>query len=89
MEADASFTFNPKVTVGWLNAMEVWGYGGSVPLNTEGIAVSITSGNNFVIMMKFEYVMSSLSLTYIKVRYKMTDLRGIRGVYAPPLRGPK
>jgi len=87
VEADASFTFNPEVAVGWLNAFDVWGWGSYVPLNTEGIAVNITSGNNFIIMIKFEYVMVSITLTYIKVRYKMTDLRGIRGVYAPPLRG--
>lgn len=87
VEADASFTFGPEIAVGWLNALDVWGWGNYVHLNNEGIAVNITAGNNFVIMIKFQYVMESITLTYIKVRYKMTDLRGIRGVYAPPLRG--
>ena len=32
---------------------------------------------------------STIGIDYIKVRYKMTDLRGIRGVYAPPLRGQR
>jgi len=88
VEADVAFTFEPKVTIGWLNSMDEWGWGKVSSFNGEGIAVNIISGNSFLIQITFEFVIPSMTLTYMKVRYKMTDLRGIRGVYAPPLRGP-
>ena len=89
VETDTLLMFNPKLAVGWLNSIDVWGWGSYVPLNNEGIAVNITSGSSFCIMLKLDYVAPMINLTYIKVRYKMTDLRGIRGVYAPPLRGQR
>jgi len=89
MESDALLVFGPTVSVGWLNTLDVWGFTSDIPLNNEGIAAVIASGSDFCFQIKFTIVAESLRLSYIKVRYKMTDLRGIRGVYAPPLRGPK
>ena len=87
IESDVFVSFKPTVAVGWMNTLFVWGYGADIPLNNEGVAAVITSGNEFVLQFKFEYIATMLPMKYIKVRYKMTDLRGIRGVYAPPIRG--
>ena len=89
VESDALLTFNPTATVGWMNTLAVWGYTIPVPLNNEGVASIIASGNEFMIKMDFALVAVMSPVKYIKVRYKMTDLRGIRGVYAPPLRGQR
>ena len=87
VESDVFVAFNPTVSVGWMNTLLVWGYGDDVPLNNEGVASVIASGNEFIVQFKFELVARTSPIKYIKVRYKMTDLRGIRGVYAPPPRG--
>ena len=87
VESDALLTFNPTMTVGWMNTLAVWGYTTPVPLNNEGVASIIASGNEFVVKLDCALVAVMSPIKYIKVRYKMTDLRGIRGVYAPPLRG--
>jgi hypothetical protein len=57
------------------------------PINYQGIATVIASGDAFRFKVKFPTIESTFKLSQIKSRYKMTDLRGIRGVYAPPLRG--
>lgn len=64
-----------------------WGSGSYSPVNNEGIATVIASGNTFRFKAKFSTLNSDFKLGHIKSRYKMTDMRGIRGVYAPPLRG--
>ena len=87
IETDALLTFNPEVTVGWMSTLAVWGYSNTVPLNNEGIACIIASGNEFMVQISCDFVAVDSPIKYIKVRYKMTDLRGIRGVYAPPIRG--
>jgi len=87
VESDALITFGAKALIGWANTLAVWGYTNEVSLNNEGIAAVIVSGNEFVVKLNFDYVGGTLPIKYIKVRYKMTDLRGIRGIYAPPLRG--
>jgi hypothetical protein len=59
---------------------------GTIKLNDEGIAAVTAAGNEFAVMILFEGEYSLIEkapMRYIKVRYKMTDLRGIRGVYAP------
>lgn len=87
IETDAIAVFEPKALVGWMNTLEVMGYTPAVPLNNEGIAAITASGSEFAVQILFKYVAENSPIKYIKVRYKMTDLRGIRGVYAPPLRG--
>jgi hypothetical protein len=58
-----------------------------VPVNNMGIA-SITAAGNFLrFRMTFGTLYNGFKISYMKVRFKMTDLRGIRGVYAPPPRG--
>ena len=55
--------------------------------NSQGIFNLIIAGTTFKVMMKFTGVTSDTIVSYIKLRYKMTDLRSIRGIYAPPPRG--
>lgn len=57
------------------------------PLNNQGICSITVSGNTFRFRLKSNPDHDDLRIGYIKARYKMTDLRGIRGVYAPPPRG--
>ena len=87
VESDALITFDPVAKVGWMNTLSVWGYSDSVPLNDQGVAAIIISGNEFIVQLDFTLVAVIAPIKYIKVRYKMTDLRGIRGVHAPPPRG--
>jgi len=87
VESDALLTFSPTVSVGWMNSLAVWGFTTAVPLNIEGIASTIASGNEFTVLISCTLVAVDSPIKYIKIRYKMTDLRGIRGVYAPPPRG--
>lgn len=58
-----------------------------VPMNELGISTQIISGVDFRLCLKASSY-SDINLDYIKQRWKMTDLRSIRGVYAPPPRGP-
>ena len=87
IESDALLTIEPTVTIGWANTLAVWGYTSAVQLNNEGLAAFVASGNDFIVQFTFTFVGAFSPITYVKVRYKMTDLRGIRGVYAPPIRG--
>jgi len=90
VESNALVLLGVRARVGWMNTMEEWGYSDYVPMNNEGIAAIIAGGgSDFVVELKFNFIYRSIRLSYIKVRYKMTDLRGIRGVYAPPLRGQR
>lgn len=89
IEAAALATMNPMVSAAWAKSFfpEVWGYTDYVPVNYEGVANLIISGVDFMIRLKFDNVFSGSRISYIKVRYKMTDMKSIRGIYAPPPRG--
>lgn len=56
-------------------------------INKQGLASVPISGVYFKAGVRFETVDSDFATSYIKLRFKMTDLRGIRGVYAPAPRG--
>ena len=59
-----------------------------VSLNDLGAAVLIVSGVEFRLCVRFGLFSPFVSsLDYAKIRWKMTDLRGLRGVYAAPPRG--
>ena len=87
VESDALVTFSPVAKVGWMNTLAAWGYSNSVPLNDQGIASIIAAANEFIVQIDFTLVAVISPIKYIRVRYKMTDMRGIRGVHAPPPRG--
>ena len=59
------------------------------PINNMGIATITAVGNRFRFRLRFSDINNDFRIGYINVRYKMTDLRGIRGVYAPPIRGQR
>lgn len=59
---------------------------GPVPVNDQGVATLIVSGTEFQVALEASSP-EEMNLNYLKLRYKMTDLRSLRGVYAPPLRG--
>ena len=87
METDVLVVWEPEINVLWMNSLGVWGESGYVPLNDQGVASVIIDGADFSFAIRFQTLSRILRLNYIKVRYKMTDLRGLRGVYAPSPRG--
>lgn len=64
-----------------------WNTTSYIPINNEGVATLIASGEAFRYRLRFDSIDDSFRIGYLNARYKMTDLRAIRGVYAPPIRG--
>ena len=89
VESDILVVDSPEVAIDYYLNLTTIGTTDYVPMNDEGVAAIIASGTAFRVRLKFEPTYSNTRIGYIKVRYKMTDLRGLRGVYAPPLRGQK
>ena len=58
-------------------------------LNDMGVSTNIASSNLFKFTLNFSDITKEFNISRITVRYKMTDLRSIRGVYAPPIRGQR
>jgi len=87
IETDAINHTDPEASVDYAHDLNNWNKGSYSPINDQGIASVIASGNFFRFKLKFDSVDSDFRIRYIKPRYKMTDLRGIRGIYAPPPRG--
>ena len=86
IETDAHITLDPEAGVDY-SSLAGWIIEHYKPINNEGIAAITVSGDTFRFRLRFEAVYDNTVISYLKARYKMTDLRGIRGVYAPPLRG--
>ena len=58
------------------------------PINDSGIASILVAGVEFrIIVRSLEFELLTEGPDYITVRWKMTDLRGLRGIYAAPPRG--
>ncbi len=57
------------------------------PMNNEGNCVCTAAGSAFRIRLRFDPDYANTKMSYLRARYKMTDMRAIRGVYAPPPRG--
>lgn len=87
IETDAFLMEDPYAAVDYAFDQNVWGSSSFKPINNMGIATVPSAGNLFRFKVRFNTVYDLFRISYIKSRYKMTDLRGIRGVYAPPLRG--
>lgn len=77
---------NAEATVDYLNE-GAWTTSGYIPVNHQGVATVIASGDAFRFRVKFGTLSNDFKMLHLKSRYKMTDLRAIRGVYAPPPRG--
>uniref|UniRef100_A0A6H1ZC64 Uncharacterized protein n=1 Tax=viral metagenome TaxID=1070528 RepID=A0A6H1ZC64_9ZZZZ len=87
METDLLLADSPEVAVDYYTNPTLYGTTPYIPLNNQNVASIIASGNAFAFHLRFDPTYDNSRISYIKARYKMTDLRGIRGVYAPPLRG--
>lgn len=86
-ESDAHIVSSPEMAVEYTNDLTSWNSGNYKPMNNQGVVALIASGNAFKIKLKSKPMYEDSLISYIKIRYKMTDLRGIRGVYASPPRG--
>jgi hypothetical protein len=89
VESDAFSISEPEAGIDYTNNSTIFTNDIYKPINNQGIASNTVSGNNFRFRIRFSSINEDFKISYIKVRYKMTDLRGIRGVYAPPIRGQK
>ena len=87
VESDILVVDNPQVAIDYYLSLTAYGTSDYKPVNNEGICAIIASGSAFRVNLKFDPTYDNTRIGYIKVRYKMTDLRGLRGVYAPPPRG--
>lgn len=89
IELGASVMSGAKVAIDWrMSPLSDFQRTTFVPVNNEGIASLIVAGTEFRICVRSDSFIRDLSsLDYINVRWKMTDLRGLRGVYASPPRG--
>ena len=87
MESDILNATSPEVAVDYVNTLGGYSTSTYKPLNNQGVGSIIVSGNSFKFRLKLDNIDEDMIISYIKARYKMTDLRGIRGVYAPPPRG--
>ena len=87
IESNVSRVEDIYCSIDYIHDLNTWYETGEKPLNNQGIATNITSGNMFRFNLHFNNLRQDTKISQMKVRYKMTDLRGIRGVYAPPMRG--
>lgn len=84
VETDAMVIDGPEAGVDYTNNNTSWGLATYKPMNNQGVAAIIASGNAFRVGIRFAEIYNNTRISYIKIRFKMTDLRGMRGVYAPP-----
>jgi hypothetical protein len=87
VETDLLLGKDPEVAASYYTSPTSYGTTSYKPLNNQNVASIIISGNALAIHLRFDPTYDNSRIGYIKARYKMTDLRGVRGVYAPPPRG--
>lgn len=84
IESDAAVVSDPEAGADCTFDNNSWTLATFKAMNNQGIATTIVSGNAFRACLRFGTIYNNSRISYIKARFKMTDLRGIRGVYAPP-----
>ena len=89
IETDAFSIVSPYAAVDYSFNYNTWSSAEFTPINNLGIASINAAGGAFRFKLRFADINDDFRIGYIGVRYKMTDLRGIRGVYAPPIRGQR
>jgi hypothetical protein len=87
VETDANDYVDGEASVDYLDENQTWQEFKYTRLNNQSVGTVIVSGNAFRLKLRFDSINSDFRIGYIKGRYKMTDLRSIRGVYAAPPRG--
>lgn len=83
IETDAVLGTN--IVAGADYAFDIVNWGSTVfsAVNNMGIGTVIAAGNMFRLKIRFDMIYDAFRIGYVKTRYKMTDMRGMRGVYAP------
>jgi hypothetical protein len=84
IESDVAVVDGPEAGADYTNNNTLWGIATYKPINDQGIVALAVSGNAFRASLRFAEIYNNTRISYIKIRFKMTDLRGMRGVYAPP-----
>lgn len=87
METDLLLGDSPEVAISYYLNPTSYSTTNYVPLNFQNVASIKAVGNAFAFHLRYDPTYDNSRISYLKVRYKMSDLRGIRGVYAPPPRG--
>jgi hypothetical protein len=88
VESNVTENEDIDVEVSVTNNSKIWETIGPKPMNDKMISSIIATGDAFKVKLIFNDELSlNTKIGFIKMRYKMTDLRGIRGIYAPGLRG--
>ena len=87
VETDLLLADSPEASISYYTNILTYGTTGYFPLNDQNVVSIIASGNAFTVNLRYTPTYDNTRIGYIKVRWKMTDLRGIRGVYAAPPRG--
>ena len=91
IELGASEITDAEVAIDWrMSSAAAFQRTPFAPVNNEGVATLIVAGTEFRVCVKSEaFVRDTSELDYITLRWKMTDLRALRGVYAAPPRGQR
>ena len=84
IESDASVVSDPEAGADTTFDNNSWTLATYRPMNDQGITAVPVAGNTFRAGIRFGTIYNNTRISYLKIRFKMTDLRGIRGVYAPP-----
>jgi len=87
VETDLFLGYLPEAAISYYTNIHTYGTTNYKPLNNQNICAITAVGNAFAVHLRCNPLYDNSTIGYIKVRYKMNDLRGIRGVYAPPPRG--
>lgn len=87
VESDILLADNLEAAIDYYFSPTNYGTSNFKPLNDQGVCAITVGGNYFRIHLRFDPTYNNPRISFIKARYKMNDMRGIRGVYAPPPRG--
>jgi hypothetical protein len=84
IESDAAVVSDPEAGADTTFDNNTWTLATYRDMNNQGVANVPVAGNSFRAGIRFGAIYNNTRISYLKVRFKMTDLRGMRGVYAPP-----
>lgn len=87
IESDISNAEGLMATIDYTYDNKVYATAPYKPLNMQGSGLCIGSGNSLRYRLKAESIDETTKISRIIGRYKMNDLRTIRGIHAPGLRG--
>jgi len=62
----------------------LWLSGPAITMNNQNIASYVASANAFRYGVQFDSILSDFRINSLRARYKITDLRGVKGSYSQP-----